>query len=97
MVSPPEAENLNSSLLHASMALDDSWERLGSTVVAELQSWERDVTRVRAWRRSTVPLWIITGVTALLAIALGLSLGGYLPAPGPLGVLQRWFWSLPWR
>ena len=97
MVSPPDAENLNSSLLHASMALDDSWERLGSTVVAELRSWERDVARVRAWRRSTVPLWIITGVTALLAIALGLSLGGYLPAPGPLGVLQRWFWSLPWR
>jgi hypothetical protein len=97
MVSPPEAENLNSSLLHAAMALDDSWERLGSTVVAELRSWEGDVSRVRTWRRSTVPLWIITGVTALLAIALGLSLGGYLPAPGPLGLLQRWFWSLPWR
>ena len=97
MVSPPDAENLTSSLLHAAMALDDSWERLGSTVVTELGSWERDVARVRAWRRSTVPLWIITGVTAVLAIALGLSLGGYLPAPGPLGVLQRWFWSLPWR
>jgi hypothetical protein len=97
IVSPPDGENLNSSLLHAAMALDDSWERLGSTLVAELRSWERDVARVRAWRRSTVPLWIITGITALLAIGLGLSLGGYLPAPGPLGVLQRWFWSLPWR
>ena len=96
IVSPPDAENLNSALLHAAMALDDSWERLGSTLVAELRSWEGEVSRVRAWRRSTVPLWIITGVTALLAIALGLSLGGYLPAPGPLGVLQRWFWSLPW-
>lgn len=97
IVSPPEAENLNTSLLHAAMALDDSWERLGSTIVAELRAWEGDVTRVRAWRRSTVPLWVITALTALLAIALGLSLGGYLPAPGPLGVLQRWFWSLPWR
>lgn len=95
--SPPDAEHLNTSLLHAAMALDDSWERLGSTVIAELRSWEPEIGRVRSWRRSTASLWVITALTAVLAIAIGLSLGGYLPAPGPLGVLQRWFWSLPWR
>lgn len=95
--SPETASDLTTSLLHASMALDESWERIGATAVAELASWERDVARVRAWRRPTTPLWILTGVAVALAIALGLSLGGYLPAPGPLGVLQRWFWSLPWR
>ena len=95
--SPGLAENPTRSLLQAAMALDESWERLGTTTVAELASWERDVSRVRTWRRSTVPLWIITAVAALLALALGLSLGGYLPAPGPLAYLQRWFWSLPWR
>ena len=94
--SPEQAPDVTRALLHAAMALDESWERLGSTAVAELASWERDVARVRAWRRTTTPLWIVTGVAALVAIALGLSLGGYLPAPGPLGVLQRWFWSLPW-
>ena len=96
MESPPSAPDVTRALLHAAMALDESWERLGSTAVAELASWERDVARVRAWRRNTTLLWIVTGAAAVAAIALGLSLGGYLPAPGPLGVLQRWFWSLPW-
>ena len=95
---PPEtATDLNSALLRAAMALDESWDRLAMTAIAELGAWERDVARVRTWRRPTATLWIITTVAAVLAIALGLSLGGYLPAPGPLGVLQRWFWSLPWR
>lgn len=95
--SPDAAPDLKTALLHAAMALDSSWERLGAVATAELLSWEREIARVRAWRRSTRPLWLITAVAILLTFALGLSLGGYLPAPGPLGVLQRWFWSLPWR
>jgi hypothetical protein len=95
--SPEAAPDQTSSLLRATMALDESWERMGATAVAELASWERDVARVRAWQRPTAPLWILTGVVLSLATALGMSLGGYLPAPGPFGVLQRWFWSLPWR
>ena len=83
--------------LHAAMALDASWDRLGSVAVGELAAWEREIARVRAWQRSRPLLWIITGIAIVLALALGLSLGGYLPAPGPLGALQRWFWSLPWR
>jgi hypothetical protein len=97
MESPETAEDLTTGLLHAAMALDASWERLGSTTVAELAAWDHDVARVRAWRRSTTPLWIVTVLALVLAVALGLSLGGYLPAPGPIGALQRWFWSLPWR
>jgi len=97
MESPEAAADLTSGLLHAAMALDASWERLGSTAVAELAAWDHDVARVRTWRRSTTPLWIVTVLALVLAVALGLSLGGYLPAPGPIGALQRWFWSLPWR
>ncbi len=95
--SPEAAPDLKTALLRAAMALDSSWERLGAAAVAELLSWEREIARVRAWRRSTMPLWLITAVAIILTLALGLSLGGYLPAPGPLGALQRWFWSLPWR
>jgi hypothetical protein len=91
------APDLKTALLRAAMALDSSWERLGEGAAAELMSWDREIARVRAWRRSTVPLWILTAVAIVLTFALGLSLGGYLPAPGPIGVLQRWFWSLPWR
>ena len=97
MESPEAAEDLTTGLLRAAMALDASWERLGSTAVAELAAWDHDIARVRAWRRSTTPLWIATALALVLAVALGLSLGGYLPAPGPIGTLQRWFWSLPWR
>lgn len=97
-VNPPEqAADRNESLLKAAMALDDSWDRLERVIGEELRSWQADVERVRAWRRPTAALWLITGLVLLLAIGLGLSLGGYLPAPGPLGALQRLFWSLPWR
>jgi len=97
-IEPPEsAADLRAALLRAAMALDASWDRLGSVAVGELAAWDREVARVRAWRRSRPLLWVITGTTIVIALALGLSLGGYLPAPGPLGALQRWFWSLPWR
>jgi len=95
--SPDGTADITTALLHAAMALDASWERLGATAVAELGAWDHEIARVRTWRRTTALLWIVTAAALLLAVALGLSLGGYLPAPGPLGVLQRWFWSLPWR
>lgn len=94
---PESASDLPTALLHVAMALDASWDRLGGAAIAELSAWEGDIARVREWRRSRTPLWIITAAAMLLTFALGLSLGGYLPAPGPLAVLQRWFWSLPWR
>lgn len=94
---PDSADDLRRALLHAAMALDASWDRLGAVAVGELAAWEREIARVRAWQRSRPLLWFITGSALVLALALGLSLGGFLPAPGPLGVLQRWFWSLPWR
>jgi len=94
---PESAPDLTPALLHVSMALDASWDRLGAAALAELSAWERDIARVRAWRRPRTPLWIVTAAALLITLGLGLSLGGYLPAPGPLGVLQGWFWSLPWR
>jgi hypothetical protein len=85
------------ALLRTAMALDASWERLEAVVVDELRAWDAELLAVRTWRRPLAPLWVATGVTAGLALALGLSLGGYLPAPGPLATLRQWWWSLPWR
>lgn len=94
---PPEAaSSWSDGLFRTAMALDDSWDRLEQVVLGELAAWQANVGRVRAWRRPVAPLWAATVAAATLALALGLSLGGYLPAPGPLGALQRWFWSLPW-
>lgn len=94
---PALGEDWSEGLLRIAMALDSSWDRLEQVVTDELESWQADVERVRRWRRPTGPLWALTGVTLLLAILLGLSIGGYLPAPGPLQWIQQWFWSIPWR
>lgn len=97
-IEPPEsAPDLGAALLHAAMALDASWDRLGAVATAELAAWDREVARVRAWRRSRPLLWAVTAAVLAAALGLGLALGGYLPAPGPLGALQRWFWSIAWR
>ncbi len=84
------------AILRSAMALDAAWERLEAVVSGELADWEPDVSAVRAWRRPITPLWIATGVALGTALLLGLSLGGYLPAPGPLEALRRWWWNLPW-
>ena len=77
-------------------ALQDSWDGLARVVAEEMARLERSVMAVRAWQRPLAPLWTLTVLTIVLALGLGLSLGGYLPAPGPLGVLRDWWWSLPW-
>jgi hypothetical protein len=96
-IPPPElAADWAAGLLTAAMALDESWGRLVATVAGELTRHQAEIESVRRWERPAAGLWTIAGATMLGAMALGLSLGGYLPAPGFLGVLQRWFWSLPW-
>jgi len=96
-IEPPElAAHWEDGLLHAAMALDASWERLERVVLEELAAHAGTVERVRRWRRPRALLWVGSAAGVTLALLLGLSLGGYLPAPGLLGVLQGWFWSLPW-
>lgn len=96
-VPPPEtAADWAEGLLRTAMALDESWLRLERVVEQELVAWDADIASVRAWRRPRAPLWILSLALLSAALALGLSLGGYLPAPGPLAALRTWFWSLPW-
>lgn len=96
-VIPPEAvDSWGDGLFRAAMAIDESWERLEQVVIGELAAWQGTVEQVRAWRRPLAPLWVVTVLGLAAALALGLTLGGYLPARGPLGMMQRWFWSLPW-
>ena len=96
-IPPPElAAQWEDGLLRAAMALDASWTRLERVVLEELVAHAGSVERVRRWRRPRGVLWAGVTSTVVLALLLGLSLGGYLPAPGPLRTLQDWFWSLPW-
>jgi hypothetical protein len=93
---PGPAAPWSAALLRLAGALEEAWTELGRLVASEQARWERDAARVDAWRRPRGLLWAITAAALLAALALGLAIGGYLPAPGGLGTLRDWWWSLPW-
>lgn len=76
--------------------VEASWDRLVRVAAEELAAGDREAAVIRAWVRPRAPLWVLTAIVALVALLLGLVLGGYLPAPGLLGSLRRGWWGLPW-
>jgi len=96
---PPETlppPQWNDGVRHLAGALEESWERLDQVLTEELVMWSMVAHRIAAWRRPPGVLWWALAFLALVALALGLSIGGYLPAPGPLAGIRSWWWSLPW-
>lgn len=73
-----------------------AWDQLLALARQERDFWDRRVAAVRAWRRPWRPLILGGGAALVLAVWLGLVLGGYLPVPGFLRPLTDWYWSLPW-
>lgn len=80
----------------AAAALEDAWDRLEGAMSQELGRWTAVARGVESWRRDPRPLWVITVLAGACALWLGLAIGGYLPAPGLLGLVRDWWWSLPW-
>jgi hypothetical protein len=60
---------------------------------AEQDRWKAEIEGVRAWRRPTLILWLITAAFLAVATYLGLVLGGYLPVPPPLRRLAELWWT----
>ena len=61
---------------------------------------EQELVAVRVLQGGEVAETAVEGLGEEDLMLLSLGGGGWIllePAPGPLGVLQRWFWSLPWR
>ncbi len=81
------------ALLGSARRLESAWLALDAAALAEQGIWTPEIERVRAWRRPTRLLWIVTGAALALAAALGLMLGGYLPVPAPLHDLAWAWWS----
>ena len=86
--SPPEA------LRRAAGELVAAWERLLITAHAELRRWHQRATAIESWRRSWWPVLLIGAVLLILALWLGLVLGGYLPSPRWLAPFANWIWNL---
>ncbi|HEU5170365.1 MAG TPA: hypothetical protein VFU46_07500 [Gemmatimonadales bacterium] len=81
------------ALLSVARRLESAWLALEHAAAGELEIWTPAIEQVRSWRRPAWPLWTITAAALLLATYVGLVLGGYLPAVGPLEPLARALWQ----
>jgi hypothetical protein len=81
------------ALATAARRMESAWLALFDAAKREQDRWSLDIERVRAWRRPTWPLWVITASLLLLLTLLGLVLGGYIPVPSVLRGLAEYWWS----
>jgi hypothetical protein len=79
-------------LLAVARRLESAWLALEAATVREESLWAPEIERVRAWRRPTWPLWLVTVVVLACATYLGLAFGGYLPVPEPLLPVAQEVW-----
>jgi hypothetical protein len=86
-------EDWQVALATAARRLESAWLALFDAAKREQERWSRDIEGVRAWRRPTRPLWLMTILVLLVLGYLGLVLGGYLPVPSPLRGLAEFWWS----
>ncbi len=73
-----------------------AWDQLRALARQEHDAWERRTIQIREWHRPWRPLVLVGTALFLLAVWVGLVLGGFLPVPGFLRPLADWYWGLPW-
>jgi len=77
----------------AARRLESAWIALEHAARAEQERWAAEIATVRAWRRPTWPVWLVTAMLVAAAGYLGLVLGGYLPVPPALEGLANFWWT----
>lgn len=86
-------EEWQRALAAAARRLESAWLALVAGARLEQDRWKVEIDRVRAWRRPTRLLWLLSGLVLAVATYLGLVLGGYLLVPAPLRGLAEFWWS----
>jgi hypothetical protein len=86
-------EEWQQGLAAAARRLESAWLALVAASQVEDRRWKGEIDRVRAWRRPTWPLWLITLLVLASLTYLGLVLGGYLAVPPLLKPLAQLWWS----
>jgi hypothetical protein len=81
------------AVTEAGRRLEAAWESLEAAVRAEEPRWRQAMAETAAWRRPVWPLWLATAALLAAATALGLVLGGYVPAPSWLRPFADWWWA----
>jgi hypothetical protein len=69
------------ALRAAARRLEAAWLALEDELVAEARRWAPEIEAVARWRPSLWPVITFWAPVAAVSIWLGLTLGGYLPAP----------------
>ena len=87
------ADRWGAALVAVARKLEAAWLALEESAQRELARWQAVAAQVRAWRRPTWPLWVLTAIVLGLALYLGLALGGYLPVPKFLQGFVDWWWG----
>lgn len=73
----------------AGRRLEAAWLALEDEVVREAARWQREADLLAAWRRPVLRVAVLGTIMAVIALWLGLILGGYLPAPQWLAEVWR--------
>ena len=79
----------------AARRLESAWLALEEAGRLEQERWAGEIAGVRAWRRPTWPLWLVTCIVVAGVAYLGLVLGGYLPVPPRLERFATFWWTWP--
>lgn len=72
------------ALRMAGRRLEEAWLSLEDRVETEAGRWAPTIQQVRRWRRPLTPVLVVGGLLLVLAVWLGLTVGGFIPAPAAL-------------
>lgn len=78
----PDMDAWLDALRTAARRLEAAWMEIEDRVEGELAHFDALVERVAGWRKPLWPVWVTGGAALIIAVWLGLVLGGFLPAPG---------------
>jgi hypothetical protein len=77
-------EGWHEALRMAGRRLEEAWLLLEDRVETEAARWAPTIQQVRRWRRPLTPVFVVGGLLLVLAVWLGLTVGGFIPAPAAL-------------
>jgi hypothetical protein len=77
----PALEAWHDALRAAARRLEDAWLLLEDRVEMEVARWDPVLKQVARWRKPLTPVLIVGAAGLVLALWLGLTVGGFIPAP----------------